>query len=61
MLRRQPPERNKRGEYLLWRTESDANRLAALRRRGESCSDAVIRLAKAAQDEAPEPMPERGD
>jgi hypothetical protein len=41
-----PPERNGRGEYLLWLTEVEANRLAALRRRGESYSDAVIRLAK---------------
>ena len=45
-----PPERNGRGEYLLWLTEAEANRLAALRRRGESYRDAVIRLAKHAQD-----------
>jgi hypothetical protein len=41
-----PPERNDRGQYLLWLTEAEANRLAALRRRGESYSDAVIRLAR---------------
>ena len=41
------PERNDRGQYLLWLTEAEANRLAALRRRGESSSDAVIRLARA--------------
>jgi hypothetical protein len=41
-----PPERNGRGEYLLWLTEAGANRLAILRRRGESYSDAVIRMAK---------------
>jgi hypothetical protein len=41
-----PPERNARGEYLLWLSEAEANRLAAVRRRGESYSDAVIRLAK---------------
>ena len=41
-----PPERNGRGEYLLWLTEAEANRLAALCRRGRSYSDAVIRLAK---------------
>jgi hypothetical protein len=46
-----PPERNGRSEYLLWLTEAEANRLAALRRRGESYSDAIIRMAKeAAQD-----------
>ena len=44
------PDRNARGQYLLWLTETEANRLAALRRRGESYSEAVIRLAKAAQD-----------
>jgi hypothetical protein len=42
-----PPERNDRGQYLLWLNEGEANRLAALRRRGESYSDAVIRLARA--------------
>jgi hypothetical protein len=31
-----PPERNAHGEYLLWLSEAEANRLAALRRRGES-------------------------
>jgi hypothetical protein len=36
-----------RGQYLLWLTEAEANRLAALRRYGESYSDAVIRMAKA--------------
>jgi hypothetical protein len=41
-----PSERNGRGEYLLWLTEVEANRLAALRRYGESYSEAVIRLAK---------------
>ncbi len=45
-----PPGRNDRGQYLLWLTEAEANRLAALRRRGESYSDAVVRLAKHAQD-----------
>jgi hypothetical protein len=44
-----PPERNAKGQYLLWLTEAEANRLAALRRRGESYSDAVIRLAKETQ------------
>jgi hypothetical protein len=44
-----PSERNGRGEYLLWLSGAEANRLAALRRRGESNSDAVIRLAKEAQ------------
>ena len=48
--RRLSPERNGRGEYLLWLTEAEANRLAALRRRGESYSDTVIRLAKEAKD-----------
>jgi hypothetical protein len=42
--------RKDRGQYLLCLTEAEANRLAALRRRGESYSDAVIRLAKEAQD-----------
>ena len=42
-----PPERNGRGEYLLWLTEAEANRLASLRRPAESYSDAVIRLARA--------------
>jgi len=53
-----PPGRQRRlssrtqrsGADLLWLTEAEANRLAALRRRGESYSDAVIRLAKHAQD-----------
>jgi hypothetical protein len=46
-----PPERDGRGEYLLWLSEAEANRLAALRRYGESYSEAVIRTAKeAAQD-----------
>ena len=34
-------------EYLLWLTETEANRLASLRRRGESYSQAVIRPAMA--------------
>jgi hypothetical protein len=34
-----PPERNGRGEYLLWLSEVEANRLAALRRPRESYSD----------------------
>ena len=42
-----PPERNAKGQYQLWLTEAEANRLAALRRRGESYGDPVIRLAKA--------------
>jgi hypothetical protein len=42
-----PPERNDRGQYLLWLSETEANRLAMLRRPGESYSEAVIRLAKA--------------
>jgi hypothetical protein len=42
-----PPERNATGHYWLWLSEAKATRLAALRRRGESYSDAVIRLAKA--------------
>ena len=41
-----PPERNDRGQYLLWLNDAEANRLAALRRYGESYSDAVIRMAK---------------
>ncbi len=45
-----PPDRNGRGEYLLWLNEAEANRLASLRRRGESYSEAVIRLAKEARD-----------
>jgi hypothetical protein len=40
-----PPERNDRGQYLLWLNDAEADRLAALRRRGESYSEAVIRLA----------------
>jgi hypothetical protein len=40
-----PPERNAKGQYLLWLSETEANRLVALRP-GESYSDAVIRLAK---------------
>ncbi len=43
-----PPERNAKGQYLLWLSEAEANRLAAMRRRGESYSEAVIRLAKEA-------------
>jgi hypothetical protein len=39
-----PPERNDGGQYLLWLSEAEANRLAALRWRGEAYSDAVIRL-----------------
>jgi hypothetical protein len=42
-----PPERNDRGQFLLWLTEAEANRLATLRRRGESYSEAVLRLARA--------------
>jgi hypothetical protein len=42
-----PPERNERGQYLLWLSEAEANRLASLRRRGESYRDAVNRLARA--------------
>jgi hypothetical protein len=38
-----PPERNDSGQYLLWLTEAQANPLAALRRRRESYSEAVIR------------------
>ena len=45
-----PPQRNVRGQYLPWLTETEANRLAALRRRGESYSDAIVRLASEAQD-----------
>ncbi len=41
-----PPERDAKGQYLLCLTEAEANRLAALRRRGESCADAPMRLAK---------------
>jgi hypothetical protein len=41
-----PPEPNGRGEYLLRLNEADANRLAALRRRGESYREAIIRVAK---------------
>ena len=39
--------RNDRGQYLLWLTEAEANRLRALRRRGELYCGAVIRLARA--------------
>ena len=42
-----PPERNAKGQYLLWLTEAEANRLASLRRPRESYSEAVIRLARA--------------
>jgi hypothetical protein len=46
-----PPERNGRGEYLLWLNDAEAIRLAAVPRYGESYSDAVIgwrrRLRKA--------------
>jgi hypothetical protein len=42
-----PPERNTWGQYLLWLTEAEANRLGALRRGGESYGEVVIRLAKA--------------
>jgi hypothetical protein len=45
-----PPERNAKGQYLLWLSEPEARRLAARRRRGESYSDAVIRLVKEAKD-----------
>ena len=41
-----PPERNDRGQYLLWLNDAEANRLATLRRYGKSYSEAVIRLAK---------------
>jgi hypothetical protein len=37
-----------RDQYLLWLSEAEANRLAARRRRGESYSDAVIRMAQEA-------------
>jgi hypothetical protein len=40
-----PPKRNGRGEYLVWLSEAEANRLAELRRYGESYSEAVIWLA----------------
>jgi hypothetical protein len=36
------------GQYLLWLNDAEANRLAALRRHGESYSEAVIRMAKEA-------------
>jgi hypothetical protein len=45
-----PPERNGRSQYLLWATETEANRLAALCRPEESYSDAVIRFANEAQE-----------
>jgi putative SOS response-associated peptidase YedK len=41
-----PPERNAKGQYLLWLSEAEANRLTVVRRSGESYSEAVIRLAK---------------
>jgi hypothetical protein len=47
--RRLPAERNARDQYLLWLNYAEANRLAAMRRYGESYSDAVIRMAKARQ------------
>jgi hypothetical protein len=43
-----PPERNARGQYLLWLTEAEASRLSAIRKPWESVSAAVIRLAKTA-------------
>ena len=42
----QRTKRNSRGQYLLWLNDAEANRLNALRRRGESYSDAIIRLTK---------------
>ena len=41
-----PPERDRRGRYLLTLTEAEAKRLRAIRRPWESVSAAVIRLAK---------------
>jgi hypothetical protein len=41
-----PPERNNRGQYLLWLSEAEASRLSAIRKPWESVSAAVIRLAK---------------
>jgi hypothetical protein len=41
-----PPERNAKGQSLLWLTEVEANRLASMRRRGESYSAAIVRLVK---------------
>jgi hypothetical protein len=43
-----PPERNGRGQYLLWLSEAEAKRLSAIRKPWESVSAAVIRLAKTA-------------
>jgi hypothetical protein len=47
------PERDSKGRYLLLLTEPEANRLAALRRRGESYSDAIIRMANESKTRGP--------
>ena len=48
-----PPERDSKGRYLLCLTEPETNRLAALRRRGESYSDAIIRMANEGKPRGP--------
>jgi hypothetical protein len=48
-----PPDRNKRGEYLLWLSEAEANRLAALRRHGESYSEVIIRMVNEGKPSGP--------
>jgi hypothetical protein len=41
-----PPDRERRGQYLLWLTASEAARLSAFRLPGESFSDAILRLVE---------------
>jgi hypothetical protein len=48
-----PPERNGRGQYLLVLNDAEAYRLKVLRRRGESYSDAIIRLTRAGEQRRP--------
>jgi hypothetical protein len=38
-------EANERGEKLVWLEDAMADRLAVMRGPGESCSDAIIRIA----------------
>jgi hypothetical protein len=40
-----PPERNSRGQYLLWLSEAEANRLSAIRKLGESVRSGWHELA----------------
>jgi hypothetical protein len=49
-----PPERNAGGQYLIWLNEAEVNRLAALRRYGESYSEAALLMAnEAAKQQLP--------